>query len=218
LYKIFVAVIGILVIAACGGSGTVADSCPTAGTSPITNFCVATKDVLWRGGKPDTTGAAWLLDNDVKSIVNLELLLDDVSSLTSAKVTSAAQYDVNYFRIRNFEPVVALAPSLQDQQIAEFLAVMAVTPKPVYVHCRSGQNRTGVNVAAYRVLIEGVAIETAVAEMEKYQGIWFSYDAAYIRSFDATRKLSILGAAKLLESKVVAQSVIKCRNGVCVAS
>ncbi len=210
-----------LLLSACGGGGTstaAADACTTTSTSPITNFCVSTKDTLWRGSKPDAIGSAWLLENGVKTIVNLELINDDLASLTSAKVSPAGQYDVNYFRIRNFEPVVALAPALQDEQIAQFLAIMATSAKPVYVHCRSGQNRTGVNVAAYRVLVENVPVETAISEMEKYQGFWFSYDADYIRSIDQKPKTAILAAAVALTTQTKPLSVVKCRNGVCTSS
>jgi protein-tyrosine phosphatase len=206
-------------LSACAGGGAteVAGACPAANTSGIANYCVVTKDTLWRGSKPDSAGAAWLIENGVKTIVNLELINDDVSSLVAAKVPAANQYEVAYYRVRNFEPVVALLPSLQDEQIAQFLAIMAKAPKPVYVHCRSGQNRTGVNVAAYRLLVEGASADVVIAEMEKYQGIWFSYDADYIRSIDQTRKVSILAAAAALTTKTTAQSIITCKQGICSA-
>ncbi len=112
------------------------DACPTRSTSSTNNFCVVTAHTLWRGGKPDAAGAAWLFDNGVQTIVNLELINDDLSTLASAKPLGSVPTHVAYFRIRNYEPVVALAPSLQDAQVAQFLAIMATSPKPVYVHCR----------------------------------------------------------------------------------
>ncbi len=205
-------------LSSCGGGTTeIAGACPTTNTSGIANYCVVTKGTLWRGSKPDAAGSAWLIENGVKTIVNLELINDDISSLVAAKVVPVNQYEVAYYRVRNFEPVVALLPSLQDEQIAQFLAIMAKAPKPVYVHCRSGQNRTGVNVAAYRLLVEGASADVVIAEMEKYQGIWFSYDADYIRSIDQTRKVSILAAAAALTSKTTPQSIITCKQGVCSA-
>jgi protein tyrosine/serine phosphatase len=207
----------LLMMTACNGSAPTpdADACASRTTSPIVNFCVVAANTLWRGGKPDAAGAVWLIDNGVKTVVNLELINDDLSTLTSAKVSSTTSTSINYFRIRNFEPVVALAPALQDAQVAQFLAVMATAPKPAYVHCRSGQNRTGVNVAAYRVLIEGVPVEAAIAEMGKYQGIWFKFDADYIRSIDTIRKAAILASAAALASSTKPLAVVKCANGGC---
>jgi protein tyrosine/serine phosphatase len=193
------------------------DACATRSASGTANFCIVTANTLWRGSKPDGAGAAWLLDNGVQTIVNLELINDDLSTLASAKPASTTATSVNYFRIRNYEPVVGLAPSLQDAQIAQFLAIMATSSKPVYVHCRSGQNRTGVNVAAYRVLVEGVAPEVAIAEMRKYQGLWFRLDAKYIRQMNANakRRKAILTKAAELATRTAPLATVKCADGVC---
>jgi protein tyrosine phosphatase (PTP) superfamily phosphohydrolase (DUF442 family) len=208
-----------LFLSACGtGATNVVGACPTDSGSGIANFCVVTKDVLWRGSKPDEIGSAWLINNGVKTVVNLELINDDVASLASAKVSATGSYDINYFRIRNWEPIAALSTSLQDEQVARFLAVMATSPKPVYVHCRSGQNRTGVNVAAYRILIEGASVDTAVAEMKLYEGIWSSIDAAYLQGIDGARKVAILALVQTLKASTTPLTIIRCRNGVCTSS
>ena len=52
--------------------------CPNDLGSPIPNFCVVTPNVLWRGAKPAQDGAAWLIQHRVRTIVNLELLHDDL--------------------------------------------------------------------------------------------------------------------------------------------
>jgi protein tyrosine phosphatase len=41
-------------------------------------------------------------------------------------------------------------------------------PKPVFVHCRSGRNRTGVMIAAYRVF-NGMSNEDAIADCKTRQ-------------------------------------------------
>ncbi len=138
--------------------------------------------------------------------------------LNNPQRAATVNSSVNDFRVRNFEPVVALAPALQDEQLAQFLAIMATQPKPVYVHCRSGQNRTGVNVAAYRVLVQGVAPEVAITEMGKYKGIWYSFDADYIRSIDSTRKAAILASAALLASSTTPLAVVRCQSGTCTSN
>src|SRR5712691_10320766 len=110
--------------------------------SPIPNFCVVTPDVLWRGAKPAQDGAAWLVQRGVRTIVNLELLHDDRRAFGEARPTSAGRYELAYFRVSDWEPNAVLAPALLDDHVAHFLAVVDKQPKPVYVHCRSGQNRT----------------------------------------------------------------------------
>jgi protein tyrosine phosphatase len=174
-----------------------------------------TKESLWRGGKPDELGAAWLINNGIGSVVNLELLNDDLPSLTKAKVSSALSADIAYFKVRNWEPIAAVSPKKQDDQIARFLAIMSVSPKPVYVHCRSGQNRTGVNVAAYRMLIEGMDTEAAVAEMEGFKGHWSKVDAKYLRGINQSRKESILASIEKYKTSVKPLATVRCKAGVC---
>jgi protein-tyrosine phosphatase len=194
-----------------------ASPCPKDSGSGIVNFCVVTKESLWRGGKPNESGAAWLIDNGIKSIVNLELLNDDLGSLTNAKVTKGELTELAYYKVRNWEPFAAVSPKLQDQHIARFLAIMEVSAKPVYVHCRSGQNRTGVNVAAYRMLVEGMDTEAAVAEMQAFKGHWSKVDAKYLRGIGPQRKQAILAMAEQYKTTVKPLATVRCQSGSCRA-
>jgi len=186
--------------------------------SPIPNFCVVTPDVLWRGAKPAQDGAAWLMQGGVRTIVNLELLHDDRRAFGEARPASAGRYEAGYFRISDWEPNAAIAPALLDSHVAHFLALVDHQPKPVYVHCRSGQNRTGVMVAAYRVIVEGVSRDAAIAEMRRYQGIWFKADSAYIRSLSSERRDEIRRKAAAWKPKLERGSKIVCENGKCRVS
>lgn len=186
--------------------------------SAIQNFCVVTPDVLWRGGRPDEDGAAWLIQQGVRTIVNVELILDDKSAFGHATVADANNCEVGYFRIHDWEPLTILAPSVEDDHVAHFLAIVSQQPKPVYVHCRCGTKRTAVMVAAYRVLIEGVSDEEAIDEMRRYRrGPWFKADAKYIRALskrhEEIRRKVMEWIPKLkMDAKVV------CANGICAVS
>lgn len=170
-----------------------------AGLTPsIINSCVVTPNSLWRGGKVDAAGAQALVGLGVKTVVNLELLHDDMDEFCTARSEHPAQ--VGYYRIQEWEPFVVIAPQRLDEHLAEFIAIARTQPKPLYVHCRSGQNRTGVMVAAYRVLIENSDIEAAVAEMGQFQGVWFKLYADYIRSLTGERRTSIERMAQQFES------------------
>lgn len=185
----------------------------------IQNFCKVTPNVLWRGAKPDKDDAAWLVEQGVRTIVNLELLHDDKAAFDQVRLDNNGKFEVDYFRVRDWEPLPMIAPKLSDNHVAHFLAIMSEAPKPVYVHCRSGQNRTGVMVAAYRVIVEGEgdanAIEKAVKEMEAYQGHWFKVDASYIRGLTPERREKIRRKAKEWIPKLKQEARFVCEEGQC---
>ena len=186
--------------------------------SPIPNFCVVTPKVLWRGAKPAQDGAAWLIQRGVRTIVNLELLHDDRQVFREVKPAVPDRHEAGYFRISDWEPNAVLAPALLDDHIAHFLAVVDSQPKPLYVHCRSGQNRTGVMVAAYRVIVEGAGVDAAIEEMGRYRGIWFKADSAYIRSLSPERGEAIRRKAAEWKPRLERDSRIVCENGKCEVS
>ena len=215
-------------------AGAAPDTCADNLGSPIPNFCLVAPNVLWRGSKPDVAGAAWLIGHGVGSIVNLELLHDDRDTLSAvhlqdqvddrdvlkkAGVDDQAQHVVSYYVVRDWEPLVVVAPWLTDDHVAQFLAVVEQAPKPVYVHCRSGQNRTGVMVAAYKVIVGGrdsrLDIEQVIADMKGYQGIWFDADAAYIRSLTPEHIESIRNKVSKLKAGVQPEAIIRCGVGGC---
>ncbi len=180
-------------VAVFSGAAALAQSefCSSPLSPAIANSCIVSKDVLWRGAKPDALGAAELISLGVKTIVNLELLHDDKKTFRTARPKTVLSPAIEYFRIRDWEPNVVVANDRLDSNVAEFIAIARTQPKPIYVHCRSGQNRTGVMVAAYRVLVEDWSNEAAIDEMKRYQGIWHRQDAEYLRSLTGERRTRI---------------------------
>jgi len=76
--------------------------------------------VLWRGSKPDPAGTASLLSLGVRTVVNLELLHDDMKAFRVAPPAKVPSEKLDYFRIRESEPNVVIAPSVLDSHVAEF--------------------------------------------------------------------------------------------------
>lgn len=194
-------------------------SCENNLGSSIQNFCQVTPNILWRGAKPDTDGAAWLVEQGVRTIVNLELLHDDKAAFEQVRLGDNGKFELIYYRVRDWEPLPLIAPKLSDNHVAHFLAIMSQAPKPIYVHCRSGQNRTGVMVAAYRVIIEGEddndAMAKAIEEMEGYQGHWFRADARYIRSLTPERRDKIRQQIEEWIPKLKQEARFVCEGGQC---
>ena len=209
----------VFLMCSCASTSTqsVAGACSNNLGSPIKHFCVVTPNVLWRGARPDKDGAAWLIQQGVRTIVNLELILDDKRTFGHATVDDANNYEVGYFRIRDWEPLTMLAPSVVDDHVAHFLAIVSQQPKPVYVHCLCGVKRTAVMVAAYRVLIEGVSDEEAIDEMRRYRTLWFKFDAKYIRALSKRREEI---RHKVMEwiPKLKKDAQVVCVNGTCTVS
>jgi len=191
------------------------DGCTNNLDSLIPNFCQVTPNILWRGAKPDKDGAAWLVEQGVRTIVNLEMLHDDQKTFEQVRLKNNGKYTVDYYRVRDWEPLPTIASSLSDEHVAQFLAIMDQAPKPVYVHCRSGENRTGLMVAAYRVIVEGEDSEKAIDEMEKYNGFWFKTDAGYIRGLTSERREVILRNMKQWMPKLKQDARFVCEQGTC---
>jgi rhodanese/phosphatase family protein len=57
----------------------------------------------------------------------------------------------------------------KDRVFAEFLSLIQKNPgKKIFVHCRVGDDRTGMMIAAYRMAYEGWSAKQAMEEMKKY--------------------------------------------------
>lgn len=209
----------LLVLTICGcastGKQSYAEECSDNLDSVIQNFCMVTPDVLWRGSRPDKDGAAWLIQKGVRTIVNLELILDDKPVFDHATVAVTKSHEVGYFRIHDWEPLPLLAPAVVDDNVAHFLAIVSQQPKPIYVHCRSGVNRTGLMIAAYRVLIEGAKNVDAIEEMRLYQGLWFKADEEYIMGLSPKRREDIRDKVMQWIPKLKKDASIVCANSIC---
>jgi hypothetical protein len=187
--------------------------------SPIPEFCEVKPDVLWRGSKPDRNAAAWLINNGVSTIVNLELLHDDMDAITQATIAGTGRYKIDYFRVKTWEPLYAIAQSDADEDVIHFLAVVSRAKPPIYVHCRAGENRTGVMVAAYKIILGGQTSEAEMAkilkEMQSYKGAWSEATTRYIKGLYLRRDEII---RKVKAFKVEDPIQIICNNGKCAGN
>ena len=193
--------------------------CPNNLDSPILNFCEVKPNVLWRGSKPDRDAAAWLINKGVKTIVNLELLHDDTDKIQQANITDTGTYKIDYFRVKTWEPLYAVAQSTADEDVIHFLAIVSQAKQPIYVHCRAGENRTGVMVAAYKIILEGKMstdeMNAVLDEMQSYKGFWSDATTKYIKGLSLRRNEII---QKVKAFKLEHPTQIICNNRKCVSN
>jgi protein tyrosine/serine phosphatase len=112
---------------------------------------------LYRGGQPKGTGYQHLKQMGIDIVVDLRLSGEDAEK---QNVTKAG---MRYVSI----PWHCLVP--KDRVFAEFLKLLLDNPKKkVFVHCRYGDDRTGMMIAAYRMAVEGWTPKEARKEMKKF--------------------------------------------------
>src|SRR5438552_2599512 len=112
---------------------------------------------LYRGAQPSRKGFETLAAMGVKIVVDARLSGKDAEKKT---VTG---FGMQYVAI----PWHCLFP--RDKTLAQFLAVLGDNPKKkVFVHCRYGDDRTGMMIAAYRMAVEHWTPEEAWSEMQKF--------------------------------------------------
>ncbi len=122
----------------------------------VKNFGEVTP-TLYRGGQPSSQGYEALSKMGVKIVVDARLSGKDNERKEVEKA------GMQYVSI----PWHCLFP--RDEAMARFLAVLRTNPsKKVFVHCRYGDDRTGMMIAAYRMSVEGWTAEDARKEMDDF--------------------------------------------------
>jgi len=161
----FLAVCSVLALTAClqsgpvpadGGSadavrGTVAKRLRLEG---VPRFGEVTEN-LYRGGQPSAKGFANL------ARFGINIIVDNGNSEKNRKL--AEKLGMRYISIA----WICLFP--KDAVFARFLKVVEENPdKKIFVHCRFGDARTGMMIAAYRMKEQGWSADEALREMQSY--------------------------------------------------
>ena len=121
----------------------------------LPNFGEATT-TLYRGGQPSKEGFRTLAKMGVNIVVDLRGSRDSERKI----VTRLGMQYVAMSWQCSFP---------KDKTFAQFLTLLRQNPgKKVFVHCRLGDDRTGMMIASYRMAREGWSAEKAEKEMEKF--------------------------------------------------
>lgn len=135
-------------------------------------------DVLFRGAQPKENGLAELKKLGITTIVDLRGENREKAEWERKQAESLGMSFVHL-------PVSGWAPPT-DEQVAQFLALFREDPRQkVFVHCRFGDDRTGVFVAAYRMAVDKWSSEKAMDEMYffGFNGFWHPSMKKYITEF-----------------------------------
>ena len=168
---------------------------PTNEFAGLTNFGKVT-DHIWRGAQPTAAGYENLVQRGhVKSFLSLR---------------RGANRDEVYFRLEKIAGVTCRQVSMKEwdpgqdslRQLAlalKTLKELSDNPKtrPVYVHCKAGENRTGFVIAAYRIVYQGWTAEEAVREMRTYgfYRVW-ARDEWFLKNLDLSRLRQLIKGIK----------------------
>jgi tyrosine-protein phosphatase SIW14 len=135
-------------------------------------------DVLFRGAQPKDTGLAELKKLGITTIVDLR---GEDRQKFEWERKQAESLGMRFVHL----PVSGWAPP-SDEQVAQFLALFREDPRQkVFVHCRFGDDRTGVFVATYRMAVDQWSPEKAMDEMYffGFNGFWHPSMKKFIHDF-----------------------------------
>lgn len=152
---------------------------PKSTIAGVPNFGEVTP-TLYRGAQPTKEGFAALAKRGIAIVV-------DLRGSRQSERQQLTKLGMQYVPI----PWHCFHP--EDETFARFLTLLRENPgKKVFVHCRVGDDRTGMMIAAYRMAEQGWTAEEARNEMEAYGVGWFhrmicptlsSYEASFPRRF-----------------------------------
>lgn len=127
--------------------------------------------VVYRGAQPLPQGYATLKSMGIKTVINLrtnhgEKEMVEAAGMQSIEIPMSVLKDVEVGKVNR---IIDIMKDPNNQ--------------PVYVHCRLGQDRTGVVIAAYRMRVEGWSFKEAEEEMQAFgfNDIWHELKEFIVR-------------------------------------
>ena len=114
---------------------------------------------VYRGAQPRDGGLSRLRELGINTVINLR----GTSARTRAQEAEARALGLNYFNI-----ALPNWGRPQDARVRRILEIIAAPENGrVFIHCRSGVDRTGLIVAMYRMTNEGWNANDALAEADR---------------------------------------------------
>jgi len=143
-----------------GNSASGVDSARTAGKKRklkgVGNFGEVTP-MLFRGAQPSPRGFQALAKSGI------DIVVDTRGNRSQSEGKRVHRLGMQYVAIPWH------CPFPHDEVFARFLKIIRAHPeKKIFVHCRLGDDRTGMMIAAYRMAAQGWTAEEAMREMQEF--------------------------------------------------
>lgn len=107
----------------------------------IKNFGQVERGVLYRGAQPDSRGLYDLKELGIETV--LDLRGDRTVERETLEVESLGMHFVSF-------PLNGLkAPT--NIQVSQLMFLLETLPKPIFIHCQHGEDRTGTIIACWRI-------------------------------------------------------------------
>jgi hypothetical protein len=120
----------------------------------VHNFGIVTP-MLYRGGQPTHEGFERLAKMGINIVVDTGRSKRDEKQIKRLGM--------------RYVPLPWYCPFPKDDVFARFLKLIKENPdKKIFVHCRLGDDRTGMMIAAYRMGLQGWTAEQAMKEMHYF--------------------------------------------------
>ncbi|HQB39530.1 MAG TPA: tyrosine-protein phosphatase [Deltaproteobacteria bacterium] len=127
---------------------------------------------IYRGALPDANGYATLKQLGIRTVIDM-------------RTTGSEKAEVEGAGMRSIAVPIEMTRNGLQAKVDRVVALMSdPANQPVYVHCRHGQDRTGIVVAAYRMKQQGWSLIDAETEMQAFgfNDVWVNFKK-FIRQY-----------------------------------
>ena len=127
---------------------------------------------IYRGAKPESEGYKTMRKMGIRTVIDL-------------RTTESEQREVEAEGMKAIAIPIAMSRDGLREKVDRAVALMAdPANQPVFVHCRHGQDRTGIVVAVYRMKVDGWSLADAEAEMQTFgfNDVWVNFKK-FIKSY-----------------------------------
>jgi protein tyrosine phosphatase (PTP) superfamily phosphohydrolase (DUF442 family) len=167
---------------------------PRPGMAYVTFYNDGYGDMLARGDQPSEATLRLLKGKGVKAIVNLRQgNIAKEAAMVKRAGLKYQSYPVPDRGTPSFSQVVGFLNYSTDPQ-----------NQPVFVHCAHGVGRTGIFVAAYRIAVDGLSVDAALAEARKF-GMTSKSQHGWVKKYAAELQAMQKGYASRKQGTRLAQ-------------